>query len=227
AGIFTPVARLRRGVSVAAAQAQLDVLVRRVARQYPETAQDRAVVLTQLQFAMFELSRPMLWLLVAAAALVLAIACANIASLLMARGAARLRELGVRAAIGASRGRLLRQLLTESLVLSSAGAILSVVLGTTVFQWLVRLAPPRAYRLLPDGLEPRAVVFAVAVSAIAGMIFGVIPALRLSKSGVAETQRRDGARVSLGLSGTMVAVEAALGIALLCAAGLMANSLVR
>src|SRR5205085_11786909 len=149
------------------------------------------------------------------------------ASLLMARGAARLRELGVRAAIGASRGRLLRQLLTESLVLSSAGAILSVVLGTTVFQWLVRLAPPRAYRLLPDGLEPRAVVFAVAVSAIAGMIFGVIPALRLSKSGVAETQRRDGARVSLGLSGTMVAVEAALGIAPLCAAGPMANSLVR
>jgi putative ABC transport system permease protein len=230
AGVFTPLLRLKPGVSLRSAQTEVDVLVRRAAQQFPETRQDRALELTDLQYAMFELSRPMVWLLLGAASLVVMIACVNLASLLMARGTGRLREIGIRAAIGANRARLVRQLLTESLLLGILGGAVALGLASLAFQWLVVQAPTGTYRLLPTGIEPRAVLYALSTSVLAGVVFGILPAWRLSLAHVISSMRGSGTGPTadgLAKTGTLVAIEVALGVVLLCAASLMGNSLVR
>lgn len=230
AGVWTPIARLKAGVSIAQAQAEIDTLVRRAAQQYPETSQDRALRVSQLQFALFEVSRPLLWILVSASAFVLLIACSNLASLLMARGTGRQREIAIRAAIGAGRCRLIRQLLVESLVLSVLGAAVGVLMGASVFEILSTQVPPR-YRLVPEELDLRAIAFAFSAAVACCALFGTVPALRLSMANLESALRRgpsDPNASSAVRAGTLlIAAEATLGMILLCGAGLMVNSFVR
>ena len=230
AGLFTPVARLRSGVSIAEAQNETDVLIRQTAQQFPETARDRAVRIAPLQFALFELGRPILWLLVMAAAGVLLVACANLATLLISRSAVRAREIGIRAAIGAGRGRIIRQLFVEAIVLGGLGGVVALLFGWFAFRWL-SLYVPAHYRLLPDGLDARTIAFTAVVSIVASVLFAVLPALALSRGDVSVSirdrhhLRRSGGLMKVGAP--LVAFEVALGLILFAGTALTVNSLVR
>ena len=230
AGLLTPVARLRPRVSIQQAQSEADVLIRRAAQQFPETTQDRAVRIAGLQFALFELVRPLLWLLVGAASGVLLIACANLATLLTARAAVREREIGIRVAIGAGRGRIIRQLFVEALVLGTCAGAVALLCGWTAFQTLRQYVPTH-YRLLPEQLEPRTIAFTAIVSIAASVLFAVLPALSLSRRDVTASirdrrhLRRTGGIMKAGAP--LVAVEVALGFILFAGTGLTVNSLIR
>ena len=230
AGLFMPVARLRSGVSIAPAQAEADVLIRQAAQQRPETAQDRAVRIAPLQFALFELSRPILWLLVMAATGVLLIACANLATLLISRSAIREREIGIRVAIGAGRGRIVRQLLVEALVLGGLGGALALLIGWFGFRSLSVYAPTQ-YRLLPDSLDGRTIAFTAILSIAASVLFSLLPALALSRGNVNASirdrrhLRRTGGVMKAGAP--LVALEVALGLILFAGTALTVNSLIR
>lgn len=230
AGVWTPIARLKDGVSIAQAQAETDLLVSRTAKQFPETPQGTLRV-ANLQYALFELSRSLLWLLIAAGGGVLLIACVNLANLLLARGASREREIGIRTAIGASRSRVARQLIVESLVLGVlAGGLALVVMGAAYDAIAAQI--PARYRLIPPGLDGRTILFAFALSMAASVLFGVAPALRLASadaSAALKESRRAarGSRPVMRAGAVLVAVQIALCFVLLAATALTANSLIR
>lgn len=230
AGLFTPVARLRPRISIAQAQTEADVLIRQAAQQFPETTRDRTVRIAPLQFALFELSRPILWLLVVAAASVLLIACANLATLLISRSAVRAREIGIRAALGAGRGRIIRQLFVEAVVLGGLGGAVALLIGWFTFRALSLYAPTH-YRLLPDGLDGRTIAFTAFVSIAASLLFAVLPALALSREDVSASirdrrhLRRTGGLMKAGAP--LVALEVALGLILFAGTALTVNSLIR
>lgn len=230
AGLFTPVARLRPAVSIAQAQAEADVLIRQAAQRFPETARDRIVRIAPLQFALFEGSRPILWLLVLAAAGVLLIACANLATLLISRSAVRAREIGIRAALGAGRGRIIRQLFVEAVGLGGLGGAVALLIGWFTFRALSLYAPTH-YRLLPDGLDARTIAFTAIVSVAASLLFAVLPALALSREDVGASirdrchLRRTGGLMKAGAP--LVALEVAVGLILFAGTALTVNSLIR
>lgn len=231
AGVWTPVARLRPGVTIRQAQAETDLLVAQVAdRAADPRERARALRVAGLQYSLYQLSRPLLWLLVGAAGAVLLIACVNLSSLLIARGADREREIGIRAAIGASRGRIARQLLVESLVLSTLAGAAALVAAWLSFGTLVTFVPSR-FQLLPEGLSLRAAGFTIAASLLAGLLFGVLPALRLSQvdvnASIRETRRLARRRGFLRTGGPLVAAEVALCLVLVAGTALMTHSLAR
>jgi predicted permease len=231
AGVWTPVARLKPGVSIAQAQTETDLLVRRAAQQFPSTPQNRSLRVANLQFALFELNRSLLWLLIAAAGGVLLIACVNLANVLLARGTAREREIGIRTAIGASRTRVARQLLVESVVLGLLAGGFALFATTLTFDAVAAQIPLR-YRLVPQDLDARVVMFTLLLSVFASILFGVLPALRLAASdasaAVRETRRVAGGRLPLMKAGAvLVSAQVALCFILLAGTALTANSLVR
>ena len=230
AGVWMPVARLKPGVSLPQAQAELDLLVRRAAQQFPETSPDRALSVTGLQYAMFELSRPLLWLLVGGAAGVLLIACANMAALLLARGAVRDREIAIRLAVGAGRGRIAAQLMVEAFVLGGLGGLAALLVGATAFE-LLSAQLPGVYRLVPERLDARAVLFTLFASIAATLAFGLLPALRHACGDLPSAVRgRRDVRPAGGLmkaGAPLVAAEVALALILFAGTALTANSLVR
>ena len=225
------VARLKPGVSLEGAQRQADVVSKRLQRLYPETNKEKALRLDPLQAALVQRQTPRLMLLTGAVGLVLLLACANVAGLLLARGAARRSELAVRAALGASRARIVRQMLTESLALAVAAGSAGVVLAV----WLQRLLPIATgladRGVAATGLEWPVLGFALAVSMATGLLFGIAPALRASSIRLAEhlapgaraTDSRGGTR----LRGLLVVAQIALSLVLLVGAGLLVRSLVR
>jgi len=231
AGVWTPVARLKPGVSIAQAQTETDLLVRRAAQQFPSTPQDRALRVANLQFALFELNRSLLWLLIAAAGGVLLIACVNLANLLLARGTAREREIGIRTAIGASRTRVARQLMVESVVLGVLAGSVALFVTALTFD-AVAAQIPSIYRLVPLGLDGRTVAFTLMLSIVASIVFGVLPALRLAacdaSAAMRETRRVAGGRLPMMKPGAvLVAVQVTLCFILLAGTALTANSLIR
>ena len=228
-GRLSAVGRLRPGVSLAQAQASMDTVAQRRALEYPGTNAQSGIVLTPLRDVIIgaDVGR-MLWLLAAAAGLVLLIACVNVANLLLAGMAPRARELAVCAALGASRGRLIRQLLTESVLLSAAGTVIGVACVWLTRDTLVALIPPRIPRLAEIGVDGRVLTFAVAVSVLTTSIVGVIPALRLSNvrpMGVVASPGLPGRR--FGASATLLFTEVGLAVVVIVAAGLLLSSFMR
>ena len=222
---LSAVGRLRSSVSLAQAQASMDTVAQRLAG----TNARWGIVLTPLRDALIgaDVGR-MLWLLAAAAGLVLLIACVNVANLLLAGMAPRVRELAVCAALGASRGRLIRQLLTESVLLSAVGTIVGVACVWLTRDTLVALIPPRIPRLAEIGVDGRVLTFAVAVSVLTMSIVGVIPALRLSNVRPMGVVGSPGLpRRRFGASATLLFTEVGLAVVVIVAAGLLLSSFMR
>jgi len=225
------IGRLKPGVRVEQAQTEMNVVAARLRPLYPPHKQDWSVTLVPMHEQITGNIKPTLFVLFGAVGFVLLIACANVANLLLARASGRLKEMAIRAALGASRARVIRQLLTESALLSALGAMLGLVfaIGTvSAVRNLSAVDLPRAHEL---GLDPRALGFAGLISLLAGMAFGLAPALHTSRPNLND-MLKDGARTcgasprSRVRSGLIVA-EVALSLVLLIGAGLLLNSFVR
>jgi predicted permease len=225
---FASVARLKTGVSVAAAQAELDGISRQLERAYPDTNEKRAVQASPLEVELFGALRPALLTLLAAVAFVLLIACANVANLLIARSETRRREMAVRTALGAGRGRLLRQLVTESCVLTALGAGAGLALARATVSALITHSPVTFPSFVTPDLDVRVATFTIAVSLACGMVVGVAPGVQARSidlnSALKETARSsDGPRTQRLRNGLVVA-EVAMAVVLLVGAGLMIRS---
>ncbi|HEV3118051.1 MAG TPA: ADOP family duplicated permease, partial [Gemmataceae bacterium] len=222
-------ARLRPGASLAQAQTELSMMGRRLAEQYPVTNKERTFGVQPLRPDVGDV-KSTLWLLLGAVSLVLLIACVNVASLLLARAISRERELAMRVALGASRGRLVRQCLTESAVLGLCGGALGILLAAIGLRPFVTFWPGSLPRAEEVQLDWRVLLFAVAVSLLSGLLFGLAPALRVPARRL-ELALRSGARTVAGssrrLHGGFVISEIALAVVLLVSAGMLGRTLLR
>src|SRR3989454_5037230 len=225
------IARLKPTATIAGAQSQIDTISARLQQQYPETNYGWSARLWGLQAWTTRDVRTSLLLLLGAVGFVLLIACANIANLLFARASARRREIAVRTALGAGQGRLIRQLLTESLLLGLAGGALGLLLAVWGVDVLVGLGP-NVPRLGEIGIDRAVLLFTFALAVLTSVVFGLVPALQSSKTDLNETLKESG-RSATGsarrrvLGNSLVIVEVALAFVLLVGAGLMINSLLR
>ncbi len=223
------IARLKDGVSLEQARAEMDTVAARLEQQYPVSNINQGVRVDPLLHSMVGGSRPVVLLLAGAVVVVLLVACANVANLLLARGTGRLRELALRAAIGADRGRLIRQMLTESAALSllgAAGGLGVALIATRALTVLAAAGIPRADQIGIDGLV---LGFAVVASLVTSLVFGLVPALHLSRQdlndALKEGGKQQGASVGRGAREALIAAEVALSIVLLVGAGLLIRSL--
>jgi putative ABC transport system permease protein len=224
------VARLRPGISQAQATAELDALNRRFGEQYPLTDQRAGTVLVKLRDQTAEPVRSGLLMLAAAVLLVLLVACANVAGLQLARAVGRQREVAARLALGAGPGRLVRQLLAESLTLSALGGALGLLLAAWGVRGLPALAPPELEPLRGVHLDLGAALFALAAGAAAGLAAGIYPALRLLRHDLLSGLRQRTAGAAAGshrLRQALVAAQLALAVVLLTGSGLLLHSLLR
>jgi predicted permease len=222
-------ARLRTGVTPLEAQAELSLIGRRLAEQYPKFNEGRSLVAHPLRQELVANVQSTIWLLLGAVSLVLLIACVNVASLLLARAVSRERELAMRVALGAGRGRLVRQCLTESAVLGLSGGVLGVVLATSAIRPFVTFWPGSLPRAEEVELDWRVLLFALGASLASGLLFGLAPALRAPMR--LEQTLRAGARTLAGnsrrLHSGFVISEIALAVVLLVSAGMLGRTLVR
>ena len=222
------VARLAPAVTPAEAQAELALIGSDLARQFPATNAGRTLLAVPLQREIVGDIGSTLWLLLAAVAVVLVIACVNVASLLLARAVSRERELATRVALGASRSRVVRQCLTESAVLGFIGGALGVLLASVCVHPFVALWPGSLPRTGEIQIDWRVLAAALAVSIASGLAFGAAPAMRVPMAGVEGALRSGGrtiARSSRRLHSAFVVTELALAVVLLVAAGMLARTL--
>jgi predicted permease len=223
------VGRLAPGATVAGAQSQLDALVADLNREHPiKAAADWQMRIEPMHQDLVAGVRPAVFTLMGAVLFVLLIACANVANLLLVRGTARARELSVRAALGGTRVRLLRQMLAESLMLASAGAVAGVGLAELGIRLLLRLQPADLPRANSVVIDPTVLAFTAAATFLAAFAFGLVPALRASRTDVASVLRQSGRTSGLAGGGALrsgvVIAEVALCFVLLIGSGLMLRS---
>jgi putative ABC transport system permease protein len=225
-----PVGRLKAGVAVGRARAELQAIGARIAAAYPKEMAHSTVRTVQLEQEVPDRTVLMLKVLLGAALCVLLIACANLAGMLLARAMSRRRELAVRAALGAGRERLIRQMLTESLMVAWGGAALGVALAYGALPLLVKLVPTGLPIAAVPTIDGRILAFAVAATCATGVGFGIVPAWRGARRNAAPElaggRAESGARRERFRSG-LVAVEVAASIALLVGLGLLTRALVR
>ena len=225
------IARLKPGVDLAQAQSSMDVVARRLEQAYPDTNKELGIRVMPLREALFGWTGEILYPLFAAVAFVLLIACANIANLMLSRASSRRKEVGIRSALGASRFRLIRQMLTESVLLALLGGMLGLALsfwGTKAFATLVPQWYPQAHEITMDG---RVLAFTLIMSILTGIMFGLAPALRASKVELTDSLKEGGRSSSAGsrhrTRSIFVVAEVALALVLLVSAGLMMNTFLR
>lgn len=224
-------ARLRDRVTLARADSDLQALADQTRQLYPYERSLRRFFGDQLQEAYTRDSRRGLLLLMTGVAFILLIACANLANLLLARSISRRREIGLRAALGASSNRLIRQLLTESALLGICGGVFGIGLAWASFAFLQHLIPPDLSSTISLSMNLKVLGFVLLVSLFSSVLFGLAPALRLSKSDL-NTSLRTGARASVGpenskLGGALLTAEIALSLLLLVGGGLLLKSFLR
>ncbi len=225
------IARLRDGADLTRAQAQISAVNSRLALEFPDTNKGWDARVSILRDRIVREARPALLALLGAVGFVLLIACANVANLLLARAAARQKEIAVRAAMGASRTRLVRQILTESLLLSAIGGFAGMLLSIWLKDTLLAIIPENAPRLNEVRIDYVVLAFVIGVSALTGIIFGLIPALQASKLDVSSSLKEggrtgDGHRRTSARSLLLIG-EVALSLMLLVGAGLLIKSFVR
>ena len=225
------IARLNPGIDVKTAQSRISALNAQHAKEFPDTNKGWDANLAILHERIVREAKPALLALLGAVGFVLLIACANVANLLLARGAARTKEIAVRAAMGASRGRVVRQMLTESILLSAIGGSAGLVLSIWLTDVLLSIIPEGAPRLDQVGIDYRVLTFAFGISAVTGILFGLVPALQASKLDVSSSLK-EGGRAGEGHRRTsarslLLIGEVALSLMLLVGAGLLIKSFLR
>jgi predicted permease len=223
-----PVGLLKRAVTISEAQAELDTIAARLGSEYPVTNAGWGLRLEPLQNVLVGSVRLALLVLLAAVGFVLLIACANVASLLLSRNSVRQREIVIRTAIGAGRSRLVRQLLTESLLLALAGGAAGIFLATAGVQFLRGLGPQSLPRLDEVNVSGTVLAFTFLISIFTGVLFGLGPALKASRRDLAQGLREGGAagdaRSKHRVHNALVVAEVALSVVVLIASGLLLNS---
>ena len=237
--LMSVIGRLKPGVTMSEAQAQMRTIAKQLEQAYPDVNKARSIALMSVEAAKSQglggpnnedLARNVSLLLVAASASILLIACANVANLLLARSTARQREMAVRLALGAGRGRIVRQLLTESILLGVIGGVGGVMLAYCLGDVLVALLPPTPF---PIALDPqpdwRVLVFSLGVAALSGVIFGLAPALQMARWNLTRGLRErastaGGAVTRLNLRSLLVVAQIAVSLLLLIGSGLFLKS---
>ena len=222
------VGRLKAGVSVPQAQAEMSGIMANLAREYPDDGSNRDASLAPFIRHQIGDLRPALLALVAAVGFVLLIACTNIANLTLARSAGRSQEFAVRIALGAGRGRLMRQLLTESVVLSLGAGALGILIADWSTDAALRVLPSALPAIARVAINSRVLWFSFGVSALTGVLFGLVPALKASKIDLQESLKQGGRGAIRGryrMQHALIVAEIALTLVLLVGAGLMMRSL--
>ncbi|MCI0485861.1 MAG: ABC transporter permease [Blastocatellia bacterium] len=225
------VARLKPGVALDQAQAEMNVIATRLEQQYPASNKGAGVRLVSLHEEIVGDTRPVLLLLLGAVGLVLLIACANVANMQLARAVMREKEMAIRASLGAARRRIIRQLITENILLALAGGALGLLLAFWGLETLLSLTPGDIARLEETSIDWRVLGFTLGLSIGTGLVFGLAPALHASSSepnqSLKEGGRTTGGSSSRRLRNLLVIAEVSLALVLLTGAGLMINSFLR
>jgi putative ABC transport system permease protein len=225
-------ARLAPSATPGQARTELTAIMRQLEQEHPESNSGQTAVMKPLDERLFEEVRPALWTLLAAVGLVLLIACVNVAHLQLARGTARQKELAIRAALGAGRGRIVRQLVTESLVVSAIGGVLGVLLASWAIGPLLRLAPSAIPRLADTRIDTGVLLFALVLSLATGVLFGLAPAVSASRPDPQAVLNDAGRGSTAGRSRrrfrtALFVSEVALAFVLVIGSGLLVRSLLR
>jgi putative ABC transport system permease protein len=228
---LTSFARLKDGVSLQQAKANMDAIGKRIEQEYPDSNKGWGVIVERYAETLINPDlRTALFVLIGATVMVLLIGCANLANISLARGIAREREVTLRASLGAGRWRLVRQFLTENVLLSACGGILGIAVGYGMMKWLKLLLPPYSFaREVDITMNVRVLLFALAISVFTGLLFGLAPALQATAPDLSGTLK-DGGRGAIGGSSrkrtkdVLIVAEVALAFILLVGSGLMIRS---